>query len=303
MLFALLAAFLFACSGVSAQRTSSMLGPIKANVLRLGFSLLVLGLWTYLSGGVDLHSEAARRLFISGVLGFGLGDMALFFALPRLGARLTLLINLCTAPLFGMAGDGLLLGTHLELRQVVCSALILLGVSQALLARPSTIMTSGSRVVGYCAAFIAGFGQGTGAVLSRWAHVAEAASGMPLPSHVETFLRVVPGFVVVALFWLAVRQWHRAAEERPIWAQERTLTPRASVWIVLNATAGAILGVTCFQRALIDISSAVALSITATTPILIMPMTAYSEKDLPSARSSLGALIAVAGVVLLKLGA
>lgn len=303
MLFALLAAFLFACSGVSAQRTSSMLGPIKANVLRLGFALVILGLWTWAGSGVDLSSEAARRLYISGATGFGLGDMALFFALPRLGARLTLLINLCTAPLFGMLGDWLLLDTRMELRHAACSTLILAGVSQALLARPSTTVTSGSRAIGFAAALVAGFGQGTGAVLSRWAHAAESAAGTTLPSHVETFLRVMPGFGVVALFWLAVKVWHRGRGNPPAWATDRPWSPRAAVWIILNATAGAILGVTCFQRALVEVSSAVALSITATTPILIMPMTAYSEGDWPSARSVLGAVVAVAGVVLLRLGA
>lgn len=303
MLFALLAAFLFACSGVSAQRTAALLGPIKANMLRLGFATVVLGIWTYLSGGVDLGSESAHRLYLSGALGFGLGDMALFFALPRLGARLTLLINLCTAPVFGMFGDWLLLGTHLELRHAACSALILAGVSQALLAKPSTTATSGSRAIGFAAALIAGFGQGTGAVLSRWAHVAENASSTLLASHTETFLRVVPGFAVVALLGLTVRFSHRNIQSAPAWAIFKPLSSRAWLWIVLNATAGAILGVTCFQRALVEVSSAVALSITATTPILIMPMTAYSEGDWPSARSVLGAAIAVAGVVLLKFGA
>lgn len=303
MLFALLAAFCFACSGVSAQRSSSILGPIKANVLRLGFSLLVLAVWTALSGGVDMGSTAAWRLYLSGATGFGLGDMALFFALPRLGARLTLLVNLCTAPLFGMLGDWLLLGTHLQPRHALCSTLILLGVSQALLARPSAIHTTGSRAAGFAAALVAGFGQGTGAVLSRWAHAAEEAAGVHLPSHIETFLRVLPGFAVVALFWLAVGQWRWQGGERPAWSLHHPLTPRATVWMILNATAGAILGVTFFQRALVEVSSAVALSITATTPILIMPMTAYSERDSPSARSVFGALLAVAGVVLLKLGA
>ena len=297
MLFALLAAFLFACSGVSAQRTSSMLGPIKANVLRLGLACGVLGIWTRLSGGVDFGSEAARRLFISGATGFGLGDMALFFALPRLGARLTLLINLCTAPLFGLLGDGLLLGTHLELRHALCSTLILLGVSQTLLKRSSTIHTSGSRVVGYGAALIAGFGQGTGAVLSRWAHVVEKQTGVLLPSHVETFLRVLAGFVVVACFWGAVCR----LQKPPPWARGHPLSRQSLLWMTGNATAGAILGVTCFQQALTQVSSAVALSVTATTPILIMPMTAFSEQDRPSLRSIVGALIAVAGVVLLKL--
>lgn len=299
MLFALAAAFLFACSGVSAQRSSSMLGPIKANALRLMFSCLVLGAWALATASFDLSTTAAWRLYVSGAIGFGLGDMALFFALPRLGARLTLLINLCTAPLFGVAGDHLLLGTRLEPVHAICCAIILAGVSQALMARRTTnAALNGSRTVGCIAAFFAGLGQGTGASLSRWAHAAEEAAHAMLPSHVESFLRVVPGTLIVVAFWLIIRR----STERPAWAAEKSLSPKAASWVAANAVFGAVLGVTCFQHALLEVSSAVALSITATTPILVMPMTAYSEGDVPSARSVFGAAVAVAGVVMLKLG-
>ena len=298
MLFALLAAFLFACSGVCAQRTSSMIGPVKANALRLAFATLVLGIWVWLTGGVDLHTTAASRLFLSGLVGFGLGDMALFFALPRLGARLTLLINLCTAPVFGLTGDWLLLGTRLEPFHALSCAVILLGVSQALLAKKGGTAPGVSRAAGFLAALIAGFGQGTGATLSRWSHNVQSSLGQPLPSHHETFLRVLAGTLAVLAFWLIVRH----NRQTHAWAAERPLSQRAVLWVMANATVGAILGVTCFQRALLEASSAVVLSITATTPLLVMPMTAYSERDVPSARSLFGAVIAVAGVVMLKLG-
>lgn len=303
MLFALLAAFFFACSGVCAQRTTTMLGPIKANALRLAFACVVLGVWALSTSKIEPFTTAAWRLYLSGAVGFGLGDMALFFALPRLGARLTLLINLCTAPLFGVAGDHFLLGTRLEPLHALCCAIILLGVSQALLARRTTQATlSGSRVAGCIAAVVAGFGQGTGASLSRWAHSAEQTASTLLPSHAESFLRVVPGLLVVTLFWLVMRQRRAAGAEVPPWAAERPLSIRPALWVMANATFGAVLGVPCFQHALTEVSSAVALSVTATTPILVMPMTAYSEGDVPSARSMLGAVVAVAGVVMLKLG-
>lgn len=303
MLFALLAAFLFACSGVCAQRTTTMLGPIKANALRLAFACLVLGVWAVSTARFDITSTAAWRLYLSGAVGFGLGDMALFFAMPRLGARLTLLINLCTAPLFGVAGDHWLLGTRLEPLHAACCAIILIGVSQALLARRTTnAALTGSRVAGCMAAFIAGFGQGTGASLSRWAHAAEKAAHAMLPSHVESFLRVVPGMIVVLLFWLIMRHRSQSGSGVPAWAVDKPLSRRPALWVTANAMFGAVLGVTCFQHALVQISSAVALSITATTPILVMPMTAYSEGDVPSARSVLGAMVAVSGVVMLKLG-
>lgn len=298
MLFALFAAVLFACSGVCAQRSSLLLGPMKANVLRLGFACVVLALAALRTHGIDFGSEAAQRLYLSGLVGFGLGDMALFFAMPRLGARLTLLINLCTAPLFGLFGDMVLLNVRLQPVHLLGCVIILAGVSIALLgARTKPLNTTGSRVAGILSAFIAGCGQGTGATLSRWAQAAEASSGVMLPSYLETLMRVVPGFAIVALFWWWARSFHRDAA----WAAEKPLSWLGGRWIVANALCGAIVGVTCFQHALLSASSAVVLSVTATTPIIVMPMVAYSEGDVPSARSVAGAALAVAGVVMLKL--
>lgn len=300
MLFALLAAFLFACSGVCAQRSSSLVGPVKANFLRLVFATVVLVIMTLAAGGVDLRSTAACRLYFSGLVGFGLGDMALFFAFPRLGARLTLLINLCTAPLFGSLGDYLLLGTRLQPVHALACGLILLGVMQALLARSNLPGPKISRMPGIVSALVAGFGQGFGATLSRHAHAAEAAAGVALPSQVETCLRVVPGMLAVGAFWVVLRCLRSPSLAT---SPNRPVSLRAAGWIVANATVGAILGVTAFQHALSQATSAVVLSITATTPILVMPMTFYSESDKPSPRSFLGAAIAVVGVVWLKLSA
>ena len=291
MLFALLAALFFACSGVCGQRSSSMVGPVKANFLRLLFASVVLTGATLALGGVDLGSPAARRLYLSGLAGFGLGDMALFFALPRLGARLTLLINLCTAPLFGSLGDYLLLGTGVRPVHGLACALILGGVVLALQSRRPAHLTAHPNWLGAGAALLAGFGQGTGASLSRYAHAAQI---IPLHSAVETCLRVIPGCLTAGMFWLVRRRSQKIRIARPV-------TPVAAGWIIANALFGAVIGVSCFQHALTQASSAVVLSITATTPILVMPMTFYSESDQPSMRSIGGAIMAVMGVVVLKL--
>ncbi len=296
MLFALLAAFLFACSGVSAQRASRLLGSIKANVFRLSISLIVLATWAACTGGVIWWSESTLRLYASGALGFGLGDMALFFALPRIGARQSLLINLCTAPVFGLLGDRWLMGTGMVPVQILSCALILAGVSQAVMGKGGSQQVSGSRWIGLVAALIAGFGQGGGSALSRWSHEAQASEGHVLASHVETFLRVAPGTLVAVGFWAAVR----ACKIHAPWAGSRPFSPTGGAWVVANALFGAVLGVTCFQHALLSASSAVVLSITATAPIMVMPITYYSEGDAPATRSVLGAIIAVAGVALLR---
>ena len=79
---------LFSISAVCAQRTSTVLGGVEANFRRIVLATLLLAAWAHIFGqGIAGH---AFPLFLwSGLLGFGLGDIALYQALPRLGSRLS----------------------------------------------------------------------------------------------------------------------------------------------------------------------------------------------------------------------
>src|SRR4051794_8923442 len=105
MLPSVLTAFLFAASGISGRRAAVGLGALRANACRLALAAVLLGCWVALHGGVDFSTRSVRWLIISGLIGFGLGDVSLFLAYPRIGARLTLLVSLCSAPVFGAALD------------------------------------------------------------------------------------------------------------------------------------------------------------------------------------------------------
>ena len=75
----------------------------------------------------------------------------------------------------------------------------------------------------------------------------------------------------------------------------------ASIWLLGAALFGPVLGVSCFQWALSGASSALVLAVTATAPIIIMPLAAYIEDDRPGWPAFIGAVIAVVGVVWLVL--
>lgn len=72
-------------------------------------------------------------------------------------------------------------------------------------------------------------------------------------------------------------------------------------WLVGAALAGPVIGVSLFQWSLATMErSALVLAIVATTPIVLIPMACWSEKDRPTVATVLGAVIAVSGVILLK---
>src|SRR5688572_29913152 len=96
---AFLSTILFSISAVSANRTAKILGGTEANFWRLVVALIFLAAYAHLLGA-GLSGGAFHIFFLSGVIGFGVGDIALFQALPRLGSRLTILIVHCLASPF-----------------------------------------------------------------------------------------------------------------------------------------------------------------------------------------------------------
>lgn len=298
MVAALLTAVLFACSGVCGQRSASALGPLRANAIRLAMAAAALGLAAALFFPFPLHSPAIPWLIVSGAIGFGAGDIALFLAYPQLGARLTLLINLCTAPVFGAVGEWLLLGDRPGATQGAACVIILAGVALALSGQARLPPDANRRIGrGVLAALGAGAGQGLGATFTRIAKSKAALAGDPFTGISEAFVRVVPGFALALLVWWGASRLLSSPSNGTV--SGRTTQPRPSFfWVIGAALFGPVLGVSCFQWALGQATSGVVLSITATTPILILPMVAYMDKDRPPWTAVLGSLIAVAGVVL-----
>jgi drug/metabolite transporter (DMT)-like permease len=96
MLPALLTTILFSISAIVANKSITHLGSNVANLSRLLVAVLVLSLFA-VAGGVFPGWEVFWIFFISGIVGFGFGDIGVFYALPRLGSRLCILYTQCVA--------------------------------------------------------------------------------------------------------------------------------------------------------------------------------------------------------------
>ncbi|SVE42212.1 uncharacterized protein METZ01_LOCUS495066, partial [marine metagenome] len=85
MFAALLCTVFFSASAVSARKTTEHLGGTEANFVRLIFAPTLMIL-VALSFGPALagywHPKVFALLFLSGAIGFGVGDIALFRAFP-----------------------------------------------------------------------------------------------------------------------------------------------------------------------------------------------------------------------------
>jgi len=296
MIAALLTVLLFACSGLSGERSARYFGGQLANLFRLFFATVLMGGVTLVFFRDSLRGESFAWLFLSGIVGFGFGDIALFLAYVRIGARLTILMNLCTAPLWSALLERVWLGTMLSSPQLAAGAVILSGVALALLARPPGT-GHGSRLVGIACGLAAGCGQGLGAVISRKAFDVAAQQEFALNGFSAAAQRVSGGFLTV-LVVVVILSMVSCSHSRPTAV---TSPLKARLWLAMTTLCGPVLGVSAFQWSLIDLPAAVSTAVIATTPIAMIPLTMLVEGERPNALSILGSCVAVAGVIFMVL--
>lgn len=297
MIPALVATVLFAASVIAASRSSRLMGTKAANFWRILVAALFLGGWAH-TVGLGLGGGAFGIFFLSGVIGFGLGDYALFEALPRLGPRLTSLMVNCLAAPFAASIEWFWLDTRLTGLQVLCGLVVLGGVGVSLAPEGPSPVAVQERWSGILFGLLAGFGQGFGAVLTRKAFAVTQAGGFEMDGGTAAYQRILGGLVFVTFpyTWSLMRRRWRAAG-----APRRRLTVsearRAWAWVIANALAGPSLGVAFFQWALKVAPSGIVLPVTAMAPLVVVPFTYVFEGDRPRWRSLAGGVLAVVGVI------
>ena len=307
MIPALLTTFLWSYCVIAARRSIDQLGENLANLSRILLAVVSLGLMAHLFG-LGIAGGGFFYFFLSGVVGFGFGDIGVFYALPRIGSRLTLLLAQClAAPIAGFA-EWSWMGTTLSIWQIVAIGVILVGIVVALAPKKIPSQGKSSFMVGIAFGVLAAVGQGLGAVLSRKAYASANVSGTWTESQgifdsilmgaTSGYQRLLGGTLIIAIFYLLsllIRSWRT----HPRHPYGNDSVSNKTKFVILTAASGPIFGIICFQWALATTPSAIVQPIIAMTPLVVMPLSWYLEGDKPSARAILGAVVSVAGVILL----
>jgi drug/metabolite transporter (DMT)-like permease len=296
MLGAFLTTIFFSLSVIFANRSIGAVGLVRANLGRLLVALVCLGAYAH-TFGRGLGGAGHDWFLLSGVIGMGLGDIATFYSLPLLGSRLAILMCQCLAVPIAIVAERLWLGTRLSVAQFAWGAVILLGVTVALMPTPKSPPRVRVRPLGFLWGFLAAGGQGLGAVVSRRAYEAAAGAGESIDGITAAYQRIIGGLVVTAAYYFLQDLLRR--DRRPEPAAPPPL--RNYLWIVINAVCGPVIGVSCYQWALATTPSGLVLPIVATTPLVIVPFSYLIEGERPSRRSLVGGVIAVSGAVALTL--
>jgi len=284
---------------VCANRAVRLVGSAAANLSRLALATVLLALWAYLFGK-GLQGVGLLYFVLSGVVGFGFGDIAGYEALPRIGSRLTILLAQCLAAPFAALVEWLWLGTALSGAQMACGAAILAGVAIAVAPSDQFEIDREHLWAGVGFGVLACFGQGGGAVLSRKAYQLVESAGQTIDGGTAAFQRIIGGLGLVFVFFVLVELRGRRSANN-VESNNKRPWERAWPWIVAHTLTGPVIGVSCYQWALATTPSGVVLPIIATTPLAVIPFAYFIEHDRPRRRSLVGGVIAVAGGVALTL--
>lgn len=302
MIGAFLTTILWSFSAIFARRSAGFFGASFANFSRLFLACIFLGLYTYLFAPL-LEWQSFQILFWSGVIGLGLGDLALFVALPRLGSRLSLLMVQCLAAPIAALIEWLWLGTTLGAMQLMSGAVVLIGIAIAF--RPSGEVKPDA--LGIAMGLLAALGQGAGAIISRGAYDTMEGAGIPVDGGSAAFQRMLGGLAISGAYFATTTVLGRRSSRRKESPPDGRIRPPAKtrekpglkeyLFILGNTLCGPVVGVACYQWALSEQPGGVVLPIVATTPLVAIPFTRWLEKDSAGLQAWGGGIVAVAGVV------
>jgi len=268
------------------------MGSQTLNRLRIAVAFVLLSLALLVTRGSPWPVWATRWqigvLSLSGLVGYVFGDRYYFKSLVILGPGHAALL-LSTAPLFTTALAWPVLGERPGPLALLGMALTLSGIALVLHGREHEehVHAEGSVAAGVLAGFLGALGQGGGYVLSK---VALRTGLDPLSA---TVIRISAAAVAIAITTLVARDVSRTLG---------ALRDRGgAAFMVGGAVMGPFLGVTLSLTALQFIEAGVAASITACYPVLAILISARFHGERITARTMLGAIVAVAGVVVLFL--
>lgn len=288
-LAALGAALCWAAAGLIGAAPARHFGPFAFSRLRLSFLTVLLGAASYLHGGWSTVTAATLGpIACSSLVGIFLGDALFLATLNRLGPRRTSLLFASHA-VFSVLLGVLLLGEALSLHAALGSALVFAGVLVAIafgrreVANHHWEHTDGL-VLGVVLGLLAGLSQALGAYFAK---PAMAAGLEPLTA---SALRLG---IACAANWLLWASGSRLARLR------NAPTPRMVSLLLANGVLAMGIGMTLILVALQGGHVATVGMLSALTPVLVLPLIWATTRQRPTLAGWVGAIISVAGSILI----
>ncbi len=281
------AATCWALTGIIATGPAGHLGAWAFNWIRqvsvtvlLAIVMLATGVWH------QLNVATIGPLAMSGLMGIFLGDTLLFAALNRLGPRRAGVVFALNAPMAALLGF-VLLGERLPVQVVLGIALTVCGVVLAIIfgKRRDQLhaweAVKGPLWIGILFGLGAAAGQAVGSVIAK----------PVMASGVDPFLAsmVRVGVAATCLTVLMALPIQVAKPKAPV-------TPRVAALTVLVGVLGLGVGMTLLLFALSGGNVGVVSTLSATSPVIILPMLWLKTGERPAGGAWIGAVLVAIGM-------
>jgi drug/metabolite transporter (DMT)-like permease len=287
---AIAAAFCWALSGSISRDASQHLGAIGFTRLRLILVFIMLGSWALLSGGfANVKMDMMGIILLSGFIGIFLGDTALFLTMNRLGPRRTSVLFALNAPISAVLSF-FILGETLTINEILGILIILCGVILAIIfgKRPSQLHqweeVKGPLLIGIALGLMAALCQAIGSLLIKPVMTSGAD-----PAAISA-IRV--GIAALGLSILMQFPNARFKQQNPITLPILAVTA-ASGFLAMA------LGVTLLLFALSGGEVGIVSTLSATSPVLLLPLLWFKTREIPAMAAWIGAAMVVIGSALI----
>lgn len=278
----------WATTGLISADAVRALGAFWFNLIRQAFVTGILALILTLSGGWHgLDMTTVVVLAVSGIVGILLGDTFNFAAVGRIGPRRAGAIFALNAPMAAVMGWAFL-GETLTLQAVLGIALTAAGVAVAILGRPRANAhrfetLHGGLLLGLLFGLGAAAGQAAGSLIARPLMTAG------LDPWLASLFRVGASGLAMGLIAATPLAPPRAGP----------MTRTALILTAATAIIGLLIGMTLFLYALQGSQTGIIATLSATSPVLILPLLWLRTGQRPTAMSFVGAAMAIAGLALI----
>ena len=286
---ALATALCWTITAVAFESAGKRVGSISVNLIRLVIALLLISVFNLFTRGMMLPLDASNStwfwLFISGIIGFVIGDLFLFQAFVLIGSRLSMLIMSAVPPITAITGY-IIMGERISLLGLGGMTITIAGIALVILTRnpESNMVRLSYPVKGVIFAFIGALGQALGLVFGKFG----MGSYNPFAA---TQIRLIAGIIGFAIVITILKHWNN------VYSAFKDI--KAIKHISIGSLFGPFIGVSLALLAVQHAPTGIVSTITSITPILIIPvsMLMFKEKVLP--REIFGAMITLGGVSLL----
>lgn len=286
---ALITAVCWTITAVAFESAGKKVGSLPVNYIRLFIAFILIGIYTLITRGMFLPLDASGStwfwLLISGLIGFVIGDLFLFQAYVEIGSRISLLIMSAVPPITAIAGF-IIMGERLTLLAGIGMIITIGGIAVVILSRNSNEkkVKFSHPVRGISFAFIGALGQAFGLICSKFG----MGSYDPFAS---TQIRIIAAIIGFSIIITSSRRWGSLINALKDLKAMRNIS--------IGSVFGPFLGVSFSLLAVQYTATSIVSTITAVSPILIIPASILIFKEKVKPKEMLGALISIVGIVFL----